>query len=308
MKTVAIVNPLAGFRRAPYTWPGLLTRLGAGASQVETWWTKGSGHAEFLAARAKRLGYERVLAVGGDGTIFEVVNGLWWEPEGRLPSLGMVPFGTGCDYVRNFALGASPFEHLIQALGEATLTVDLAVFQVMDQKGKARSRVCPNVLGVGLDARVIGRHRRQNIPVRGKLPYYLSGLQEVVHLRHFRLRGEVDGEDFEGISLIFVVGVGRYFGGGLMITPRASPQSGRFHLIWDRQMGRLELAALFPRIFMGRHLEHPKVQSRFARTLKVTAEPPQPVEADGELVGLTPLSAEIYPGALRVAAEKLRGL
>jgi diacylglycerol kinase (ATP) len=306
MKTVAIVNPVAGFRRAPHAWPRLLSRLGARASQIVTWWTKGPGHAEFLAAQAKRSRFDRVLAVGGDGTICEVANGLWWESEGRLPSLGMVPFGTGCDYVRNFEVGHTPVDHLVHALGESVLSVDLAVFQAMGVHGRPISRVCLNIIGAGFDAQVVARYHRQKIPKCGKLPYFLSVIQELVKLSHFRLQGEIDGEDFEAVSLIFVVGLGQYFGERMMITPGASPQSGRVQLVWDQQISWLDLIRLFPQIYLGRHLKHPKVQTRFARKVKLAAEPPALVEADGELVGLTPLEVEIYPGALHVAAEKLR--
>ncbi len=271
-----------------------------------TWWTKGPGHAEFLAAQAKRSGFDRVLAVGGDGTISEVANGLWWESEGRLPSLGIVSFGTGCDYVRNFEVGHTPFDHLVHALGESVLNVDLLVFQAMSLHGRPISRVCLDVLGAGFDAQVIARHHRLKIPKYGKLPYFLSGIQGLFKLGHFRLHGEIDGEDFEAVSLIFVMGLGKYFGGGMMITPWASPQSGRVQLVWDQQISGLDLIRLFPQVYLGRHLKHPKIQTCFARKVKLAAEPPALVEADGELVGLTPLEVEIHPGAFRVVAEKLR--
>ncbi len=306
MKTVAIVNPVAGFHRTPYSWPRLLKRLGARAARVETWWTEGHGHAEFLAAQAKRSGFDRVLAVGGDGTIFEVANGLWWEPEGRLPSLGIVSFGTGCDYVRNFEAGPTPYDNLIHALGESVLSVDLLVFQAMGLQGRPISRVCLDVVGAGFDAQVIARYQRLKIPKYGKLPYFLSGILGLFNLNHFRLQAKIDGEDFEAVSLIFVMGLGKYFGGSMMITPWASPQSGRVQLVWDQQISWLDLLRLFPQVYLGRHLKHRKIQTRFARKVELVAEPPALVEADGELVGLTPLEVEIHPGAFQVAAEKLR--
>jgi len=304
MKTVAIVNPVAGLRRAPRAWPELLNLLGARASEVVTWWTKGPRHAEFLAAQAKRAGFDRVLAVGGDGTIFEVANGLWWGSEGRLPSLGIVPLGTGCDYVRNFEVGHTLFDHLVHALGESMVTVDLVVFQVMGTHGRTISRVCLNVMGMGFDAQVIARYHRSKIPKYGKLPYLLCVVQELFKLRHVRLQGEIDGEDFQAVSLIFAMGLGQYFGGRMMITPWASPQSGRVQVVWDQQTSWQDLLRLFPQIYLGRHLNHPKVQTRFALKVDLASEPPAPVEADGELVGLTPLTMEVYPGVFQVAAEK----
>jgi diacylglycerol kinase (ATP) len=186
------------------------------------------------------------------------------------------------------------------------LSADLVVFQAMGLHGRPISRVCLNVIGAGFDAQVIARYHRQKIPKYGKLPYFLSGIQELFKLSHFRLQGEIDGKDFEAVSLIFVVGLGQYFGGRMMITPWASPQSGRVQLVWNQQISWLDLIRLFPQIYLGRHLKHPKVQTRFARKVKLAAEPPALVEADGELVGLTPLEVEIYPGAFQVAAEKLR--
>jgi diacylglycerol kinase (ATP) len=306
MKIVAIVNPVAGFRRAPQNWPELVNQAGAQVPQIVTWWTKGPGHAEFLAAQAKRLGCERVLAVGGDGTIFEVVNGLWWEPEGRLPSLGIVPFGTGCDYVRNFAIGSHPLANLLNALGETTFTVDAAVFQVRDRRGKSISRVSLNFLGAGFDAQVVARYQRQKMPLQGKLPYFLAGFQELCKLKHFRWQGKIDGQALAGRSLIFVGGLGRYFGGGMMITPSASPQSQRLQLVWDQQLTRLGLILLFGKIYHGRHLPHPRMFTRSASKLHLVTQPPVPVESDGELLGWTPLDVEVCLRAFQVAAAKIR--
>jgi diacylglycerol kinase (ATP) len=302
MKIAAIVNPRAGWRQVRREWPELLKRLRTRGAPVETWWTHGPGHAEFLAARAKKTGVDRVLAVGGDGTLFEVANGLWWEPEGNLPSLGIVPLGSGCDYIRNFEVGSGLGENLVRALGEATVTVDLGVSRLRDRHGKIVSRVFLNTLGIGFDAQVTGRYRQQKILRYWKLPYLLSALQELSKLRHFRWRGQIDRQDYDGRSLIFVTGLGRYFGGGIMITPRASPQGGRFQMVWDRDLSGLELLRLLPRIYRGRHLDHPKAQSCLAQRLQLTAEPAAPVEADGEVMGWTPVEVEVYPRALEVAA------
>lgn len=306
MKTVAIVNPVSGFRRAPREWPHLVKQAGALASDMVTWWTKCPGHAEFLAAQAKRSGFERVLAVGGDGTIFEVVNGLWWEPEGRLPSLGIVPFGTGNDYVRNFEMGTTRFSYLINALKETSVCVDAVVFCLKDDHGKVISRVTLNFLGAGFDARVVARHRQQRSLGPGKLPYFFCGFQELFKLRRFRVEGEIDRQPFKGRSLIFVIGLGRYFGSGMMITPFASPQAGLCQLVWDQQLSGLNLILLLTKIYRGKHLLNPKVLTCLAREVKLVTDPPVLVEADGELIGWTPLGLEVYPQVFHVASKKIK--
>lgn len=308
MKTVAIVNPTSGYRRALRDWPRLLASLGEAGARVATWWTEGPGQAESLAARARREGFDRVVAVGGDGTLVEVVNGLWWESLGRLPSVGVVPFGTGCDYVRSFELGESLRDKVMSALGEAELTVSAGLVRLQGFDGRPRQRVFVNVLGLGFDARVIAGFRAQGLRLPGKAGYFLSGLKEIVRLRHHRINGELDGRAITSEAMLVAVGLGCYFGGGLMITPGASPQAGQFQVVVGEKLSRLEVLTLLPGIYAGRHLDHPRISASYAGHITIEAEPPAWVEAEGELEGLTPIDVAIIPGALRVAAASLSKL
>ena len=302
MKTVAIVNPAAGNRKAVRLWPKFLENLGPRAVSMTTWWTQGPGQGEILAARARRQGFERVVAVGGDGTMFEVANGLWWEPRGQLPSLGIVPLGTSCDYVKNFSRRRSPRDWLVQALGDVTIPVHVGVLQVQAITGEPLTRICLNVMGLGFDAKVVERKRRHRFPLSGKAPYLVSGLQELLSLRSHHLAGRLNGKPFATQSSLLVAGLGRYFGGGMKITPLASPESGRFQVVWDEGLGRLALLVLACKTFAGTHLSHYRVRSCLAQTLEVSADPPALVEVEGELVGRTPLKAYISPNYLHIAA------
>ena len=305
MKTVAIVNPTAGYRRARRDWPRLLASLGEPGANVVTWWTEWPGHAETLAARARREGFDRVVAVGGDGTLLEVVNGLWWEPQGPRPSVGVVPFGTGCDYVRSFDLGPSLRDQVMTALGPATLAVSLGLVRLQGFDGQPRVRVFINVLGLGFDARVIASFRQQRLRLPGKTAYFLSGIQELGRLMHHRITASLDGRDLSADATVMVFGLGCYFGGGLMITPGASPQAGHFQVVLAQKLSRLELLGLFPRLYTGKHLDHPRITEAYAAHIKINADPPADVEAEGELEGTTPLTVTIIPQALRIAAPAL---
>ena len=305
MKTVAIVNPTAGYRRARRLWPRLLASVGELGANVATWWTEWPGQAETLAARARREGFDRVVAVGGDGTLLEVVNGLWWEPRGPLPSVGVVPFGTGCDYVRSFDLGPTLRDKVMTALGEVTLTVSLGLVRLQGSDGQPRQRVFVNVMGLGLDARVITRFRQQRLRLPGKTGYFLSGFKELGRLRHHRITGALDGRPLETDAMLVAIGLGRYFGGGMMITPKASPQSGHFHVVLAQKLNRLQLLGLLPGLYFGKHLNHPRVTAAYAGQITITADPPAYVEAEGEVEGLTPLEVAIIPQALRIAAPSL---
>ena len=305
MKTVAIVNPTAGYRRARRVWPRLLASLGEPGANVATWWTERPGHAETLAARARREGFDRVVAVGGDGTLLEVVNGLWWEPQGPLPSVGVVPFGTGCDYVRSFDLGLCRRDQVMTALGEATLAVSLGLVRLQGFDGQPRVRVFINVLGLGLDARVIASFRQQRLRLPGKMAYFLSGFKELRRLTQHRITAELDGRGLSTAAMLAAIGLGRYFGGGMMITPGASPQAGHFQVVLAQKLTRLELVTILPRLYAGKHLDHPRIQADYAAHIKINADPPADVEAEGELEGTTPLTVTIIPQALRIAAPAL---
>ena len=102
-----------------------------------------------------------------------------------------------------------------------------------------------------------------------------------------------------------VLGLGRYFGGGLMITPGASPQAGHFQVVLGQKLSRLELLTLLPGLYFGKHLDHPRVTADYAGHIKIDADPPAYVEAEGELEGLTPIEVAIIPRALRIAAPSL---
>jgi diacylglycerol kinase (ATP) len=307
VRTVAIVNPVAGWRKAAVEWPRLLKTVDPAGAQVVTWWTRGPGQAERRAARARREGFQRVVAVGGDGTLFEVVNGLWWEAQGTIPSLGIVPMGTGDAYVRSLPLGANRHEQLLTALGEPTLPVSAGICRHSGAAAAAPPRLFLNHLGVGLDARVVAGFRRRRLPFRGTLPYVLAGLQELVSPKFYRLRGKIDGAALDTEACLLAAGMGRFFGGGLKLFSQASPQAPSFQVLWVSRLSRMALLGLAVRAWAGAPLRHPAVHTAWARQVVLTADPPAPMEAEGELLGQTPLELEVQPGAFQVAARPSSG-
>jgi diacylglycerol kinase family enzyme len=217
----------------------------------------------------------------------------------------MVSFGLGCDYMRNFDIEHRLPEALGIALGESLISVNVGVCHLRNMDGRPMRRVFVNVMGLGYDANVVERMQRQRSHVHGRIIYLLSALQELVRLSCHRVRVEVDGGCFETDMVLFAVGLGRYFGGGMMITPGASPQGGNFQLVWGRDLSRIDVLRLLPKIYTGQHLHHPKVDTGFGRHLRITAEPGAHLQAEGELIGQTPIEIELYPMALPFAAKNM---
>jgi diacylglycerol kinase (ATP) len=204
--------------------------------------------------------------------------------------------------VRNFSRGPTLGGCLTQALEEGTVAVDVGIMRVQGFNGQPLVRISLNVLGLGFDARVVERMRRQRLPLAGRTPYLISGLQELLVLKHFHLTGQIDGEFFAAQSSLLVAALGRYFGGGFKIAPQASPHSGRFQVVWDENLSRLALLSLLGKTFSGDHLAHPRVHARFAQRLELSADPPAVVQAEGEPVGRTPLEVRLSPKKMHVAA------
>ena len=298
MKAAAILNPASGRGDGSRLWARLLSDLPGETKDLATWTTQGPGHAESLAAEARRQGFDRVIAAGGDGTLFEVVNGIWWENRGTLPSVAMVSLGTGCDYLRSFRARRDPARELTSALRNPAVGVGVGMAGLRGADGSAVRRVFLNVIGAGFDGSVALRLQRSARSKLGRASYVVALLRELQTLKSHRLEGTLDGRALEADSVMMAACLGRFFGAGMMIAPEASPLADHFQVIWSHGAGPLEMVGLLPGIYRGKHLDHPSVRSCSAQQLRVDAAPPAPVEAEGEPLGWTPLSVHILPRAL----------
>ena len=302
MSIIAIANPVAGAGRGRRRWRRLLRYLRKFEHQVETWWTRRAGDGEPLALRALASAAERILAVGGDGTVHEIVNGLvkaFAQGPVNIP-LGLIAIGRGNDYARSLRLPSSPPRMLDVALGNYAAAMDVGWIECRDEHGRPVRRCFNNVAGFGFDARVAARMTPRRGRSTGALSYLVNVLKELSSLRNYRIQGQIDGEPFQTTAFLFVIAVGRYFGGGLEIAPHARLDDGLFHLVWGRNFSRWDVIRVLPKVYRGRHLEAPGIFTRTARSLTLATDIPAPIEADGEVIGYTPVHIRIFPRILPV--------
>lgn len=303
MRIAAIVNPFAGRRTAARQWPILLRSAGREAAGVDTFRSEYPGHSESLAASARRSGYDRVVAVGGDGTLFEVLNGLWWEEQGHMPSVGMVPCGMGCDYIRNFEVGKEMAARVRAALAESTVKVSIGRCRYQVQDG-IRQRVFAMVLGLGVDAEVVRRLNSSSFPRSSRFSYAVSALAALRELRPFTLEGIVDDSPLRADSVFFAAALGCSFGKGVKIAPDASPVHNQFELVLASPVSPLSLFPPILRAYMGLLYEAPGLSRLKGKTAKLRSSAPILFEADGELLGRTSeIEIELIPDALYFAAK-----
>jgi diacylglycerol kinase (ATP) len=307
MKVAAIVNPVSGWKTTGKDWPALLSSLGPEAARVETFWSQYHGHSELLAASARLSGYDRVIAVGGDGTLSEVLNGLWRERKGELPSVGMVPFGTGCDYIRNFEGGASRIERLRAAVSPSTTRVSLGLFRTQAAEG-VRERVFAMVLGLGFDAEVVRRFQTRRYGRAGWTAYAVSALKAFRGLKSHAMSGSLNGSSFNTNAIFLGAALGCWFGKRIEIAPAASPASDQFELVWVEPVGFPGLLSMVFLSYFGALQRSPHVKRARATRVSLDSTPPAWIEADGELIGKSPVEIEVIPGAFSFAAGAIRNL
>jgi len=290
---LVIVNPAAGGGHAGRTWARARRALGDLEAAYTCVQTSRPGEATDLAREAVRGGVERVIAVGGDGTVSAVADGL----AGSQTALGVVPAGTGNDVVRALRLPTDPGRAARLALQSQPGWIDVGRVQVAD-----RTASLVSVAGCGFDAEVV-RRTGTGRAGGGTLPYLASVLRVVWTFRPRRLRLELDdGRTVERQALGVAIANGPCYGGGLRIAPAAAVDDGLFDVCLVGALRPWGLLALLPRLYAGAHAGHRAVEFFRCRELVVEAADDAPAtccHADGELLGRLPARFWIEPRGLR---------
>ena len=262
--------------------------------------TEAPGHAIELAKCAAEKGCELVVSVGGDGTINEIVNGLYEAGNIGDAVLGIISTGTGSDYVRTIGKH-SGYEAACRCFMEpGKLAVDLGVAEYMND-GQKVSRLFINFAGMGFDAEIV-RRTSQQFKTLGSTPAYLMGLfATLLFYRNRDIYLSVDGEVIEGRVCTVLMNNGKYGGGGMFTAPDASVSDGFFDVLIIGDLTKPDLLWSLPRIYKGTHLTHPKVSMRRAKEIEIRSAKPMYLQADGELLGELPCSFRVLPSALNVA-------
>ncbi len=293
-RALTIVNPIAGRGRAAKVWERVArhTHELAGAEWVTT---EAPGHARRLARDAAARGYERVVAVGGDGTVSQVAGGL----AGTQTALGIIPAGNGNDFSRALGVPATPEAAVRLAFHGRVRLVDLGRVQT------AQDCVAfVNVAGCGFDAEVVRRTQSRQ-RVGGSLLYFVGILRTLTAFRPLPMRLTLDGRVLERCALGVAVANGPAYGGGMRIAPDAVLDDGLLDVSVLGDVSPMQLLALLPRLYSGTHGSHRAVE--FFRCRECTIKPLVASEvhcqADGELIQPLPATFSILPKGLLCVAN-----
>jgi len=300
-KILVILNPWAGRGTAGRRQAELEAALQQAGAEYAIVTTHARGGATELAWQGVERGYERIVAVGGDGTINEVVNGIKGAEVGlgrRVP-LGIIPLGTGSDFIKVLdGVEANDIAGGVRrAAGDRARTVDLGHAQVDD--GEPRYFI--NAIGVGLDAQVAAESLKLT-KLKGFAVYLVAILRALANYKAHPMHVEYDGTRLHRRLLFASIANGRCQGGGFWLTPDALIDDGLLDLCLVDKMRLDEIIRHIPKVIEGTHGRLRQVHMSRARTITVTSSAPIPVATDGEVLSTNARSVTIAtrPGAIEI--------
>jgi YegS/Rv2252/BmrU family lipid kinase len=305
---LAIINPAAGGGRCRELVGPALTRLRSAGIAIETAETTAGGDASRLALDAYRHGFRKFLAVGGDGTSYEIVNGLFPECQAgpadeeaeRVPTLGFLPLGTGNSFLRDFSDPKATdrgLEHAIRAI-EAQRSQPCDVLRLTHKEG---TLYYTNLLSVGFSADVATLRHRRFLGL-GHAGYLLSVFLSLARLkrRPFPVRSGDQGEFDSRRCLFLTFNNSKFTGGTMMIAPDAHTSDGLIEYVRWGPIGRLGLIRNLPKLYDGTHTRHPLAERQAVRRVEFQLNEPVDVMVDGEVLTLECRAIDVLPSALRV--------
>jgi diacylglycerol kinase (ATP) len=293
MKVLLVYNPYAAHKRAKKILPEVEACFIDNGIQFDFRLTDYPEHAVDIVAKADFSLYDGVVAAGGDGTLFEVINGYFKNPEqGRIP-LGVLPIGTGNAFARDFELDVSRWKNAIEIirLGRPR-RVDVGKYHTHGQ-----DYYFINILGLGFVADV-GK-TAQRLKFLGNVSYTLGVFYQMAFLKVFKVRIEADGRTIEGENIFVEISNTRYTSNFLM-APNAEIDDGLLDVTLLWKASRRRLVQCFPKIFTGEHIHMAEVEHFKAKSISVETSVPKVLTPDGELVGITPVKVECLRQAVPV--------
>jgi len=299
-KTLLILNPAAGKGKGEKNFAAVLSALSEKFKNLEAKRSEYPGHIVEISKNAVKDGCQRIISIGGDGTPFEVINGLYANGKpGQEIELGMIPAGTGNSFIRDFD-EVFPERWVEHVLNNKTRKVDMVEFTYFKQ-GKEVKNYFINILGIGLIADIL-KLTNEKLKFLGTLGYSMAVLIRLFKGMNNRMKVTIDDQTFELKNSALVISNSKCTGGKMKIAPRADTNDGKVDMIVFNEVNRRDIIDIFANVFKGKHVNHPRVKVFKGSEMEIDAEPQQLLMADGELLGETPMKLKVLPGELKILA------
>jgi diacylglycerol kinase (ATP) len=293
MRILVVYNPHAGGGRARKLLPAIRQCLAEKSIDAEFALTEARGHAATLAEQSDLTPFDAVVSAGGDGTLFEVLNGYLRNPGAHKPALGLIPNGTGNAFMKELGLRKSDWRRAIDIIAFGnTRNVDVGRMEAQGQ-----TWYFLNIVGMGFIAEIAATAAR--LKWLGNSAYTLAVLLRLPWLKAQTLSLEIDGKTVEREGVFVEIANSSYTGTSFLIAPKARLDDGLLDVVLLKRISRIGLLRLFRAVYDGSHIRHPQVEYLQARSISVTESNPGQLVPDGEIVGKSPARFECLPGAVR---------
>ncbi len=302
-KTLCLVNPASANGRTRKAWLKTEQALAKRGIKLDVYFTKGPGDATIETRKALQNGYERIISVGGDGTLNEVANGFFdsnQQPIYPEAVLSFIPMGTGGDFSRMFGLN-SDLSTICRLLTDPRpYRCDLVLTTYTNWQGDPEKRILINEADVGLGCETVFRVNRNSKALGGFASFLLAFLVTMIVYRNLELVIKVDDETiYDGKTGVIVVGNGGYFGGGVKVAPDAKIDDGLLEIILAKDLKKMDLVLNLTNMYKGTHLKHPQVERMIGRKVEILSKDDIRFEMDGETPGHgSSILFEIMPDAI----------
>ncbi len=285
MRALLIFNPQAANGRALKHLENIKSLLTEKGISLKTMLTEHRGHGIEILKNTDLKEFDTVLSAGGDGTLFETVNGIMKNPEERKPSIGIIPIGTGNAFVRDMDLETGNFKDSIDIISNGKLKkADVGKFTT-----KSETHYYLNIVGLGFVSDVNGL--AQKLKIFGNLSYTIAVFIKLIPLKTYKVKLNIDGKEVERENIFVEVSNSRYTSNFLM-APDAKIDDGYLDITLLNKTSRIRMIKAFPEIFTGEHVKLPEVETFKAKKLSIYTDEDKILTPDGEMVGASPVEIE----------------
>lgn len=304
-KWLVLVNPAAGGGKAEKDWPDIEALLHKHGISYDAFLTSRRLHAAILSREKIEAGYSKIIVVGGDGTMNEVINGVFAQK--RFPTnevmLGMISVGTGNDWGKMFDIPGD-YEEAIKTIKSQNTFIQDAGLVSYNRSNQTWQRYFINIAGMGFGARVVARSNKLKAKGKSSARLYMATLlTSLLKYRSIKTFIEIDGNSFMRKVFNLNVGIGKYNGGGMMQIPDAIADDGLYSITLIKKMGKLNVIANINKLYNGKITKHRKVESYSGKVISIDSPSTLHLETDGETLGHSPIEFQIIPRSVKVIAN-----
>jgi len=292
VKLVLLINPSAGKQKGGKIAKQAIEKFQKQGIEIKAFYSEYQGHLIELAKKAAEKENQGIVAIGGDGTVFEVINGMIQSDKNLVNPLGVIPVGTGNSFSKDLSIQSTE-EAIQNIILRKTRPVDLGKCQCRDQKF-----YFINVLGFGFVADIV--KRALSYKKLGDLSYVISVFLTLKNLKSYQLDFEIDGVSYQRENVFVEICNSRMTGGNMLMSPQTEIDNGYLDVVLLNKISKFEIIKAFPRIYKGIHVNMPEVEVIRGKEMTFKPVDEKFLTPDGEIVGQTPITVSILPGKIQI--------